>query len=524
MDWHDEQQAPRTVVGGPAKLKIVENGPARVALEVTREAENSKFVQTIRLAAGDAGNRVEISHVMDWNARQGTLKAVFPLTAKNTNATYNWDIGTIERPTEFPNQFEVASHQMVDLSDAGGAFGVTLLTDCKNGSDKPTENTLRLTLVRTPGARGSYADQSTQDVGHHEFVYGLASHAGTFQQSNTDWQALRLNEPLIAFQSAPHAGALGKTFSLMKLNNDRIRVLALKKAEPVAEKNKDEYIVRMVELDGKPAQDVHAAFFTPIVSAREVNGAEEDVGPATVSNGELVTSFKGFQPRTFAVKFGTPANKVATPTWQAVKLPYDKRVATADGKGDTGAFDSQGNSLPAEMLPETISYADVNFTLAPGTEPDAVVPNGQQIALPAGNFNRLYILAAATGSTDPATRDVTATFKIGSTHVDLKIQDWSGYIGQWDNRTWRGTTMTGLTPGFIKSSSVAWYSSHHHAADGSNVPYAYSYLYAYPIDIPAGATTLTLPTNDRIRILAITASNAGAQVRPAQILTDYLEK
>src|SRR5437879_13140175 len=34
-------------------------------------------------------------------------------------------------------------------------------------------------------------------------------------------------------------------------------------------------------------------------------------------------------------------------------------------------------------------------------------------------------------------------------------------------------------------------------------PYAYSYLFAYALDVAPGARTLTLPDNDRIRILAI---------------------
>jgi alpha-mannosidase len=84
--------------------------------------------------------------------------------------------------------------------------------------------------------------------------------------------------------------------------------------------------------------------------------------------------------------------------------------------------------------------------------------------------------------------------------------------------------MVGLTPGFLKPASVAWFASHRHASDGTNDPYAYSYLYACAVDIPAGAKTLTLPTNERIRILAITVTNAGEQVRPAQVLSDYLEK
>ncbi len=552
MDFDQVQAAPRTIVTRPAETRVVENGPARVAVEVSREAEGSRFVQTIRLSAGDAGNRVEINHVMDWKTKEGSLKAVFPLTASNPNATYNWDIGTIERPTENERQFEVASHQWVDLTDRSGPYGVTILTDCKNASDKPNDTTLRLTLVRTPGTRGGYPDQGTQDLGHHEFIYGLAAHAGDFRQGQTDWQALRLNQPLIAFQSPSHAGALGKTFSLMKVSNSRVRVLALKKAE----QSKDEYIVRLVEMDGGPAQNVGVSFAAPVIAAREVNGAEEPVGPAEVKSGALAASFKAFQPRTFAIKLGAVPAKAPAVRSRAVPLPYDQSVATPDGRPGAGYFDIQGRALPAEMLPGVISYAGIRFNLAPGGygKHNAVIARGQKITLPAGKFDRLYLLAASAGGDHPA------KFLVDDKAAELTIQDWTGYIGQWDNRIWKqvpappptpeelarqqarrqftaagaqeGTrqvprmidVMDGLVPGYIKPASVAWFASHRHASDGSNEPYAYSYLYAYAIDLPANAKTLTLPYNERIRILAVTVADAGPRLRPAQPLTDYLER
>ena len=65
------------------------------------------------------------------------------------------------------------------MTDTNGGFGATVLTDCKTGSDKPDDNTLRVTLIRTPGTRGGYPDQATQDFGHHEMVFGLAGHAVT---------------------------------------------------------------------------------------------------------------------------------------------------------------------------------------------------------------------------------------------------------------------------------------------------------------------------------------------------------
>jgi alpha-mannosidase len=535
MDWEDQSRAPRAYVGGPAQIRIVENGPARVAVEVSRETEGSRFVETIRLSAGDAGNRVEIGNVIDWNTKESHLKAVFPLTATNAAATYNWDIGAIERGTDNPKKFEMPSHQWVDLTDRSGAYGATVLTDCKNASDKPDDNTLRLTLIRTPGTRGQYDDQGTQDLGHHEFVYGLAGHVGDWRKGQTDWQAYRLNQPLIAFEASKHAGALGKTFSLLTVSHSRVRVLALKKAE-----QSDEAIIRLVELDGKPASDVQIAFAAPITAAREVNGAEEPVGAATVANGKLVTSFTAFQPRTFAVKLGGAPAKVAAVHSQPVKLSYDLAAASNDDTRSASGFSSDGRALPAEMLPAELAFGGVQFNLAPaktGT-PNAVVAKGQTISLPAGKFNRVYVLAAS------ADGDQQATFRVGEKAVDATIQDWGGFIGQWDDRVWKAKEvpvparggaaartrtdpygeMTGLKPGFIKRAEVAWFASHRHTADGANEPYAYSYLFAYPLDVPAGAATLTLPDNDKIRVLAISMAQEGATAKPIQPLYDTLER
>ncbi len=92
MDWEDRQKPPRAYVSGPAKVRVVESGPVRVAVEIERETEGSKFIQTVRLTAGDAGNRVEFKNIIDWNTKAASLKASFPLAASNPKATYNWGI------------------------------------------------------------------------------------------------------------------------------------------------------------------------------------------------------------------------------------------------------------------------------------------------------------------------------------------------------------------------------------------------------------------------------------------------
>jgi len=523
MDWEQEQAVPKSFVSGPAKIRVVENGPVRVAVEVSRETAGSRFVQTVRLSAGDAGKRVEIGNVIDWNTRESNLKATFPLTAINENATYNWDIGTIARPSAEPKKFEVPSHQWIDLTDMSGQYGATILTDAKNGSDKPNDNTIRLTLIRTPGVQGGYPDQATQDIGHHEFVYGIAGHAAGWRDAQTDWQAQRLNAPLMAFATEKHEGALGRSFSLLKVSNPRIRVLAVKKAEL-----SDEVVVRLVELDGKPQPNVRVSFVAPIMAAREVNGQEQPVGPAKVSDGALETSFGAYQPRTFAFHLAASSTTVAGIQSAPVKLTYDVATATNDGEKASAGFDGKGNALPAEMLPKEIAFNDVSFQLAAahtGT-PNAIAAKGQSINLPAGTFNRVYLLAASTDG------DQKVTFDVGGKSTELNIQNWGGFIGQWDDRQWSSKTidkaeadygqMTGLKEGFIKRADLAWYSTHHHDATGQNVTYAYSYLFGYAIDLPANTKTIKLPKNDKIRILAISVANENPEVKPAHPLYDVL--
>ena len=521
MDWDQEQAAPKEYVGAPAKIRVVEDGPARVAVEVSREIAGSKFVQRIRLAAGDAGKRVEFANSVDWNTKASNLKASFPLMASNETATYNWDIGTIKRPTAQPQKFEVPSHQWIDLTDTSREFGATILTDCKNGSDKPNDHTIRLTLIRTPGTRGGYADQGTQDIGHHEFVYGIAGHDADWRHAETDWQGQRLNDTLIAFETSKHAGSLGREFSLLKISSQRIRLLALKKAEL-----SDEVMVRMVELDGRTQPDIRITFNTPIIAAREVNGQEQPVGSAILRDGALVTSFSAYQPRTFAVQLAAPRSAVEGVRSAAVSLKYDLPTASNDSTQSAGGFDGQGNSLPAEMLPARIQFNDVQFELAPAKTgvPNAVVAKGQTIDLPAGQYNRLYVLAAS------ADGDQDATVEVGSSKVPVKVEDWGGFIGQWDDRQWSSKDtshddygeMIGIKPGYIKRADLAWYCSHHHSAAGENVSYRYSYLFAYPIDLPAGTNRIKLPDDDKIRILAMSVADETPEVKPAQPLYEVL--
>jgi alpha-mannosidase len=295
-------------------------------------------------------------------------------------------------------------------------------------------------------------------------------------------------------------------------------------------------------------------FAGPVTAAREINAQEQPVGGADVAGGALVTSFTPYQPRTFALRVGAPATRVTAPRWQSVQLNYNLSVASNDDTKVTGGgMDGKGDTLPAEMLPGQIDYDGIGFKLAPHAtdKPDAITAIGQQISLPTGSFNRVYILAASSDG------DQTARFRVGDQSTELKVEAWNGFVGQWDTRIWKERTerdwatsanhavwpaedmvqregappsphypedYVGLQSGYIKPASLAWYASHHHTPDGLNEPYQYSYLFAYVLDLPKTAHTLTLPNNGKIRILAISVANVAPALKPAVPLHETLSR
>jgi alpha-mannosidase len=523
MEWEDRQKPPVGYVDGPAQISIHEKGPTRVALRIEREARGSKFVQIVSLAAG--ADRVEFLNKIDWKTPESSLKAVFPLAVSNPQATYNWQVGTVERGNNDPKKYEVPTHRWFDLTAPDGTYGVSVLNEAKYGSDKPNDNTLRLTLLYTPGVRDNYQHQASQDWGHHEIRYALVGHEGDWRKGGTQAQSERFNQPLLAFQTTAHPGALGKSYSLARVDRPQVSISALKKAE-----DEDTMIVRLFEMEGKAAKDVKLRFAHPVQEVREVDGQERPITvglPLRSGGNEVTFDMAAYRPRAFAVRLRRPVapGKVNS---HALGLPFDADV-TSTGKGQSdGAFDAKGRTLPGDLLSRTLVSNDVLFRLGPteGAAPNAAAANGQTIALPAGKgLRRIHFLAAAEA-------DVTSRLTVGNKVQPWKVQAWDGFIGQWDNRLWKGEVplktfgwkneLAGLAPGFIKRTPVAWYADHQRLANGENDPYHFAYLYRYSFDVPMGVKTITLPNDRRIKVLAATVTDALPTVRPVHPLYDTL--
>jgi alpha-mannosidase len=521
MDWDDRKKPARAYVGGPATIRVLESGPARVALEVRRTAENGVFTQRVSLGAGASGERVEVSNHIDWRSFAASLKADFPLAANNPNATYDDKVGVVQRDNDSPTRFEVPFQQWMDLTDGDSSYGVEIMSDSKYAADKPDDHTLRLTLLYTPGTRGGYRDQGTQDQGRHDILYAVASHKGDWAQGQDCWQAARVNQPLRSFVCTPHAGPLGSSFSFLSVNSGQVQVMGLKKAE-----DSDEIVVRLRELSGQAAQGVVLSFPTKIIGAREVDGQENDMGVVPIENGKLVVDMKSFGLRAFAIKLEAAPVQASPITSHPVTLDYDTDVVSSRSLRTDGAMDEKGGTYPAEMFPQQLMNAGVKFQLGPVSDgqKNAIAAHGQQITLPPGNFNHVYILAASDG-------DMDAQIRIGSQSQSFVVPNWTGYVGQWDDRIWDkpieeldynpGEKVVGLIPGYIKRAPVVWFATHHNTPSGDAF-YSFSYIFQFDYDLPVGVNSVTLPDNSKIRILAMSVSQEWAATPPGAPLYDTL--
>lgn len=544
--WNTVNSAPRELVAG-AQLRVVERGPVRISVEITRRAAGSTFVQRVVLTEG--GDRVDVETLVDWKSPNTLLKASFPFTASNAVATYDLGLGTITRGNNTPDHYEVPAQKWADLTDAGGAFGAAVLNDSKYGWDKPADDVLRLTLLHT-GKPKAYPYQSSNDLGHHRFVYSIAGHRGDWRAGRVPARAAALNQPLLAFQATAHPGPLGRTFSLLSLDDatGQVAIRAIKKAE-----DEDAIVVRVQEQYGRPAR-TRMTLSGAIADAREINAAEEPVGAFPASGNEIAIDLKPYQPRTFALRLQKRGVAAPAPAGAApLVLPFNLDGMSADTSRADGDFDGHGQTLAGELVPRDLAIDGVPFqfgSAAPGAM-NVVVPKGQRLPLPRGSYNRLCVLAAAVGGDLPAT--FTVTGDAGARSLQIVVRDWQGPVGQWDSvlrdahlfqqvfvppmrgQSWtadaiqadmvvRWDPATGavngldrIRPGFVKRDEIAWVGGHRHSSDG-NQPYVPTYVFAYTIDLPPGTRHVTLPNDARLRILAATASRGPSPLRPARPL------
>ncbi len=525
--WKDLIQPARSVASNPTSIKIIEDGTVQGAIEVIRENEDSKIIQRIRLSAGADGSRVETENLIDWKSRGTLLKAAFHFTAQAPEATYNLDLGTIKRGNRTEMQYEVPHHAWIDLTDSAKAYGVSILSGAKYGSDKVDNNTIRLTLIHGPDTKdseqevlddGTMTEQRWQDWGRHQFSYAVTGHNGDWRTGKTHWEAMRFEQRPAVFVVPKHKGEKN-SFSLLNINTDQVNIQAVKMAE-----DGSGIVVRLQELNGQPSKAVKLTTIIPIEAAEELDGVERPLNIKLVSkNNGLDVDFSPYELKTILLR--TSKEKKTPTLTQPLVLKYDTDIfsynnSREDGyedrkprnEGHRGSLDGKGGTYPAEMINDKVQLGNVLFNIGSRKvgNYNAIACAGQNIAIPIGT-KALHILAAADVDTD-------VIFKAGEKEFPLTIGGWSGYIGSWDNREFEGyvaelsyslrNNLTKIQPAFIRNQRIAWAASHHHRPAGDAL-YEYSYLFSYRLEIPEGATNITLPDSRFVRIVAMSVGDEG---------------
>lgn len=499
MRKKDIDREPEFFANSP-EFEIIEAGPARIAIKVSRELDHSFIDQIIYLESG--GEFIRVENTVDWRNRRTMLKAVFPFSCYNKTASYDLGLGVIKRENNSEKLYEVPAQKWADITAGSGKYGVSVFSDCKYGWDKPSSNTLRLTCLHTPaGAFTKQARQDLLDIGRNNFAFGIFSHEGGFA-NGTQRQSEIFQKPLIAYQtSSRREGSLESGYSFLKINNENAILRCCKLAE-----DGDGIIVRINEGSGEALKNVELTFAARILEASECLANEQVIKKADSKSKKLKFDLAPYGIKTFRIKLETP-DKKGRENFKKLDLEYNSKGFTKNESMRNVILQGSGCSLPAELCPQGFTAGGVSFKM-PDTQAssDVMVARGQTIDLPK-SMTKLYIAAASTLG------DRDATFYLDGREKQIKIAAMTEHYGNWD--------MAGLNiKAAHKNAPIAFEFTHTHHPEG-DIPNGKAYFYLYELDI-RNAKTLTLPEDNRIIILAMTAVKKFSNTKRATRLIDEI--
>ena len=246
-------------------------------------------------------------------------------------------------------------------------------------------------------------------------------------------------------------------------------------------------------------------FGAEVRSAAEVDGCEQVLGPARLQDGRLVTELGPFQPKAVALETAPPNTSLIPPTCEPVPLPWNLAATSAQKQPAGPGLDRRGHSIPAELLPPALVSGGIEFRLGPATggSPNALVCRGQEVLLPAGDFNRIHLLAASVGGIQDH------ALRLGRRESNVRFHGYSGWLESWLESTSWPFHLPTLVPGSVRphAPTVAWYATHRHDARGADEPYVFCYLYHHVLEMVQEPRTIELPEAEDVRIFALTLAN-----------------
>jgi alpha-mannosidase len=269
-------------------IDVVETGPVRAAIRVTRSFGQSSIVQVVRLTAGS--KVLEVFNEVDWHEENRLLKVAFPLAVRSPRATYEIQYGHVERPTHANTsweeaRFEVCAHRWADYSEPG--YGAALLNDCKYGYDVRAD-VLRLSLLRAPNWPDPEADR-----GRHRFTYQLFPHQGDLRPAGVIDAGYDLNVPLRATPvrpGGPSGADRARRGSFLSIDAPNVVIEAVKRSDD----RRGDLVVRLYEAWGGRGPACLSAPW-PLSRASRTDLLERDEAPVPFQGDQVALELAPFQ-------------------------------------------------------------------------------------------------------------------------------------------------------------------------------------------------------------------------------------
>lgn len=185
------------------------------------------------------------------------------------------------------------------------------------------------------------------------------------------------------------------------------------------------------------------------------------------------------------------ANPVPGPVQAPLSSVANNIGITTDGRTFTGGFDSNGSAISSTLIGTSLTYAGVPYTFLAADQND--VARNTTITIPTGNFTTLHMLAAATNG-NQNNQTFTVTYTDGTTtNFTQGISDW-------------------YTPQNYSGESTALTMAYRNSANGTKDNRTFNiYHYSFALSPGKAVTSLKLPANNNVSVLALTLVPAAPE-------------
>jgi alpha-mannosidase len=288
-------------------IDLVESGPVRQVIEVSRKGEVEAYVQRIILYAGADYVDFE-TRVLNWgDPPHRLLKASFPTSIVNERKeiTNNIPYGHLTRVLDGSRaDWEFVGHKWIDIKEThtsgeDASVGMALISKEKYGYDVANDgpgdglsdgkcNILRLTLLKSgtsPSCKLIDSGGPVTDRGDFSAYYRVYPHAGDVRTADLYMHGEMLANPMLAHKTTIHAGMFKPSDSILQIENSGGVVVPTTLKRPLKNAENRELVLRLVEIDGNDTHAVFNGWPFDIYSAVQTDILERPLG-SDLSNGE----------------------------------------------------------------------------------------------------------------------------------------------------------------------------------------------------------------------------------------------